>query len=70
MGFKVRENKVRRQATRLGFMLQKSRAKKWSLNNHMGYRLVDFNNYIVLGEKYDANLDEIIAYLKGYAESI
>ena len=56
---KVHENFVRRQAARLGYFLQKSKGKKWSVDNKLGYRLLDSSGNVVRGERFDLNLQDI-----------
>lgn len=61
---KVRENYLRRMAKRQGLELQKSKARKWSIDNHQGYRIIDPTvNRIEAGEKYNLTLDEVERYL-------
>lgn len=60
----VRENRLRRQATRLGYMIRKSRGKLWSIDNQMGYLIVDASlNATVAGGKYDLSLDDVEEWL-------
>jgi hypothetical protein len=62
---KVRENKARRQAWRQGFILRKSRARKWSGNNYQGYMIIyAYTNYIEAGEKFDLSLEQVEEFLK------
>ena len=64
---KVRENYHRRQARRLGLTLQKSRARKWRIDNELQYRIIDTKtNHILAGEKYDVPLDQINMILIDY----
>lgn len=62
---KVRENYCRRWAKRLGLSLNKSRAKKPSIDNLGGYMLVNLKtNSIEWGEKYNlelAGVEKILA---------
>ena len=60
---KVRENFSRRRAARLGLMLKKSRGKRWSVDNHLGYMLVNFDNSIEAGEKFDLTIEQVEALL-------
>lgn len=57
--YKTRENFSRRWAKRLGLFLQKSRAKLPSIDNLGGYRLIDTNDTIIDGEKFDLDLDQV-----------
>jgi hypothetical protein len=67
---KVRENYLRRSAKRQGFILQKSRAKKWSIDNYQEWRIIDFDNIIRAGEKFNLSLDEVEAFLTEKEEKI
>jgi hypothetical protein len=59
------EWRVRQWAARRGFQVRKSRSRSLKMNDHGEYRLVDvFTNTIVLGERFDASLDDIVEYLK------
>lgn len=53
------ETSVRRRAKRLGYCVIKPRQRKPNIDNH-GYRLIDANNnWVVLGERFDARLEDI-----------
>jgi hypothetical protein len=56
------ENRVRRKAGRIGWRVCKSRQQQ-HCDNHGEFQLVDDNNTVVLGDRYDASLDEIESYL-------
>jgi len=57
------ENRIRKLARRRGYSVHKSR-RPVSLNNHDEFRLVDADrNVIVLGEHFDATLQDVEAYL-------
>ena len=56
---KVVENRLRRWAKRLGFRIEKSRARALHLNNRGLYQLIDDRNTVVEGVDYDATLDQI-----------
>jgi hypothetical protein len=57
---KVQENYYRRWAKRLGLILQKSRAKKWSWNDEGGYRLVeDHDKAVALGPNWELTLEDV-----------
>ncbi len=62
---KVRENRLRRWAKRLGLQFHKSRARQWSIDDHGRYRLVD-GDVIVAGEKFDLDLDDVEEWLAEY----
>jgi hypothetical protein len=62
---KVREIKLRRWASRLGLVLHKSRARKWSIDNYQKYMIVNpYTNIIVAGQRYDLTLDAVEAFLQ------
>jgi len=67
MSEKARENRLRRRAKRLGLWLKKSRAKQWSLNNRMGYTLIDpYSNTCVWGPEFNESLTNIENDLDNY----
>jgi hypothetical protein len=55
------EGRVRRLARRRGYVLRKSRARKhWTMNNQGQFLVFHANrNLVVLGERFDATLDDI-----------
>jgi hypothetical protein len=60
------EASVRRRAKRLGYYVTKSRQQKRVPNadNHGYYRLINTNdNWVVLGERFDAKLEDIDEFL-------
>jgi hypothetical protein len=59
---KVKANYLRRQAKRLDITLEKSKGKKWSHENQKGWRILQ-DNRIVLGEKFELNLQDVENYL-------
>jgi hypothetical protein len=63
IGHSLSESAVRRRARTRGFMLKKSRQQQLHLNNCGEYMLVDFNNWVRFGERYDATLEEIDEFL-------
>lgn len=63
---KVRENRLRRTATRRGFRLEKSRGRDPRAPNYGGFMLANMWNMAVVGAHpsgYSANLDEIEEFL-------
>ena len=63
---KVRENRLRRWAKRLGYSVHKDRARSWSIDNLGGYRLVYvYTNTIEAGEKFNLSLDDVENLLGG-----
>lgn len=53
------ESRVRRAANRLGWRVEKSRARNLHSNNHGMYQLINDYNTVVGGVDYDATLDVI-----------
>jgi hypothetical protein len=61
--FNNAESAVRRKARRYGYSVKKSRAA-CSFDNMGDYMLVDVDqNFVVLGGRFDASLEEISAFL-------
>lgn len=59
-----RERRVRRSAYRHGLGVRKSRARKYlHSNNRGGYMVLDERNIVVLGERFDASLDDIETFI-------
>lgn len=56
---KVRENRARRWAKRLGCRLIRSRARLLHINNRGLYQLIDDRNIVIAGESFDCSLDDI-----------
>ena len=68
---KTRENKLRRQAKRLGLAVKKSRVREIHLNDHGGYQIVDlYRNRLVQGQRFELELDDVAAYLAETEESL
>lgn len=68
---KVRENRLRRMADRLGMQLQKSRARKVHVDNFGLYRLVDAETgAVVAGAKYDLEIDDVEDRLQAEEEAL
>ena len=66
---RLRENRLRRRAQRLGLAIRKSRAQMLSLNNQGGYRIIDpYRNWIVAGERFDLDLDDVEEFLQSCEE--
>jgi hypothetical protein len=62
IGHSLSESAVRRRARTRGFMVKKSR-QQLHLNNCGEYMLVDFNNWVMFGERFDATLEDIDKFL-------
>jgi hypothetical protein len=68
---KVRENKLRRYAHRLGVAIVKSRNSLWSVDNQLGYMILDNRgNFVVAGEKFDLSMDDVESFLKEYEATL
>ncbi len=63
---KVRENRLRRWAKRLGLQFHKSRARHWSIDDHGRYRLARADGVLVAGEKFDLSLEDVEERLAEY----
>lgn len=64
MSEKVRENRLRRQAQRLGYGIIKSRARQLHLNNRGLYQIIDIGrNFVIAGADYDLSLDDVAEWL-------
>lgn len=55
----AREARVRRAARKEGERIKKDRARTYSLDHQGGYCIVNDNNWIVAGEKFNLTLDEL-----------
>ena len=68
---KVRENRLRRKAARLGLGLRKGRARTVRLDNFGEYMIYDLEgNYVVAGERFDYDLDDVERWLNEYEANI
>lgn len=59
---KTQESRIRRLARRHGYLVRKSRARKYvpTMNDFGEYMLIEPNrNLVVLGERFNASLDDI-----------
>jgi hypothetical protein len=64
---KNRENRVRRVARRQGYVVRKSRARKYvpTMNDRGEFMLIEANrNVVVLGERFNASLDDIDSFFR------
>jgi hypothetical protein len=60
----TKENALRARARKLGYAIRKSRSRSIHEDNLGQYALVkEDSNDVVLGERFDATLEEIAAYL-------
>ena len=60
----VNERTLRARARKLGYVIHKSRSRSIHEDNLGGYALVkEDSNLVVLGERFDASLEEIAEYL-------
>jgi len=68
---KVRENKLRRWAGRLGYVVKRSRARSVHLDDAGLFMLIEADgNYVVRGTRFDATLEEIEDFLGGEEKAI
>ena len=67
---KTRENKLRRQAKRLGLAVTKSRVREFHVDDHGGYQIVDLRNRLVHGRHHELELDDVAAYLGEVEENL
>jgi hypothetical protein len=68
---KVYENKLRRQAKRLGLFLSKSSGRAWSLDNQLGYRLMESSKGLVIaGERFELTIEDVEKYLEEYENEL
>ena len=56
-------SRLRRKAQRLGYSIRKSRSRL-SLDNQGEFMVIDFNNHLVLGDRFDASLDDVDGFLR------
>ena len=62
--FSLKESAVRARARKLGYAIHKSRSRSVHEDNLGKYALVkEDSNDVVLGERFDASLEEIAQYL-------
>jgi hypothetical protein len=66
----VREHFYRRQAKRLNLELQKSRGKKWSVRNRLGYRIIDATGDILAGYNYELSINQAASFLENYEKKL
>ena len=60
----LNESTVRRRALRRGYQVRKSRRSR-SCDNYGGYMLIDiYKNWVVLGERFNATLENIDVFLR------
>ena len=68
---KTRENRLRRQAKRLGLVLNKSRIREIHFNDLGGYQIVALHgNRLVHGERFSLSLDDVAEYLAEVEENL
>jgi hypothetical protein len=57
---KARESKARRALAKDNLILNKSRARNWTLDNQGGYMIADlYTNGVVFGSRFDLSLEEV-----------
>lgn len=62
MQTKSLESKLRNQAAKQGLSIKKSRSAL-NVDNQGGYMIIDINNVIIAGEKFNLFLEDIEKYL-------
>jgi len=71
MSAKAHENFLRDKARRLGLLLQKSRARYWSIDDQGEWMVLDPNtNIIISGEKFSLTVEDVEKFLDGYEEKL
>ena len=60
---KAREDRVRSQAKRQGFIVRKDRVRIWNINHHGGFMIVNDRNIIEAGQNFDLTIDEVENFL-------
>jgi hypothetical protein len=56
------DSRARRAARRVGLMAKRTRWRRDSIDNKGGFMLVNQNNCVVAGERFDMSAEEVIAY--------
>lgn len=69
-GDKVSENYCRRWAKRLGLILRKSYARRWSIDNQRGYNLITFNGIHFAGQRFELTLEQVADLLAGREQEV
>ncbi len=68
---KTRENKLRRQAKRLGLVIRKSRVREIHLDDHGEYQIADlYRNRLVHGQRFELDIDDVAEYLAEVEENL
>jgi hypothetical protein len=68
---KVRENRLRRQAKRLGLVLRHSRARHVHVDDFGDYMLIDADgNYVVAGSRFELSLTAVQEFLDQYESQL
>lgn len=58
------DQRARRAARRIGLTAARSRWRRDSHDNHGGFMLVNENNCVVAGERFDMSAEDVIAYCR------
>lgn len=65
----MNESSIRSRAMTQGFRICKSRKRSTDMDNYGNYMLVQiWNNTVVLGDKFDATLEQIAEFLEDESE--
>ena len=60
---KTLKRKAQKALQDMGYAMHKSRAKNWSINNQLGYMIVNVReNSVVRGSDYDLSLDDVLDF--------
>lgn len=60
---KNREGRARGRLKTQGFILKKSRTRNPKFNDAGGYMIVNLNNVVEAGEKFDLSLDDVERFI-------
>ena len=61
---KATENRLRRKLFRECYFLRKDRARNYSMDHMGGYMIVNMNNVITAGQRFDLELADVEQFLK------
>jgi hypothetical protein len=59
----MKESAIRGRARSAGYLVCKSRERSTHCNNHGEFQLVDDRSYVVLGDRFDASLEDISRFI-------
>jgi len=64
MNEKTRENRARRQLAKEGYSLRKDRVRTNNVDHMGGYMIIDDQNAVVAGERFDFSLDDVDFFVR------